>query len=747
MFQRRLLVLAGCAVLVNLVLAAQLFRLAVVEHERHQSVAESRLQVQTWLPTWRGAILDRHGRTLAEDRPAYDVAVSYDIITGFWMQQQATRAAQRTLGRDRWNMLGPEERDAAILAERAEYDAVADAIWRTLAATAGCTPDELDAKCNQIKARVQHMAAVVWERQRQQHEARFEDASDRPTFRARPIAEQEAFHVVLDDVTDAQSVEAQRLAELHPELVQVRYARSRFHPNQEQRIVVDRTTLPRGLQGDGPVSLHVKQAGLQVVGDVRQGVWEEDIERRPFRHGSTGEIDRGGYLLDDEIGMFGLERSLEHQLRGHRGSVSKRRGQEEETRVGAEPGRDVQITLDIALQARLETILSDSIGLLNVQAWHGNGGLPEGQPLNAAAVVLEIETGEILAMASAPNRSETNFMTPLQRQIRAPWVDRSVEAVYPPGSIVKPLVLAAAAAEGVHDIGGSITCNGHHYPNRSDIARCWIYRPRYGLATHGPLGAPEALSRSCNCFFYELGSRLGLERLADWLSYFGAGRRLDIGLSPEAGPIVESAGSVPDVDEISALHRSGEADFEAVMLAIGQGRFAWTPLHAANAFAMLARHGRQRPPTLLKGVSAEPAQPDRLLPPEVVATTLAGLESAVTDSHGTGSRLRYGPGDYEPIFNVSPLRIWGKTGTAQAPPMPMDLDGDGELGVGERIDDLHHAWFVGLVGEQEPEYAVAVLVEYGGSGGRVAGPIANQIMHALSAESYLPPVERSFPLQ
>ena len=130
-----------------------------------------------------------------------------------------------------------------------------------------------------------------------------------------------------------------------------------------------------------------------------------------------------------------------------------------------------------------------------------------------------------------------------------------------------------------------------------------------------------------------------------------------------------------------------------------------------------------------------------------MATTLAGLESAVTDSHGTGSRLRYGPGDYEPIFNVSPLRIWGKTGTAQAPPMPMDLDGDGELGVGERIDDLHHAWFVGLVGEQEPEYAVAVLVEYGGSGGRVAGPIANQIMHALSAESYLPPVERSFPLQ
>ena len=79
--------------------------------------------------------------------------------------------------------------------------------------------------------------------------------------------------------------------------------------------------------------------------------------------------------------------------------------------------------------------------------------------------------------------------------------------------------------------------------------------------------------------------------------------------------------------------------------------------------------------------------------------------------------------------------------------MPMDLDGDGAVNADERVSDLHHAWFVGLVGAQDPEYAVAVLVEYGGSGGRVAGPIANQIMRALMDESYLPPAVQEFPLQ
>ena len=199
---------------------------------------------------------------------------------------------------------------------------------------------------------------------------------------------------------------------------------------------------------------------------------------------------------------------------------------------------------------------------------------------------------------------------------------------------------------------------------------------------------------------------------------------------------------MPDAEAIAELDRRGEGDFEAIMLGIGQGRFTWTPLHAANAFAILARHGRRLPPTLIRGAGASPPGPDRTLDPKAVDAAIAGLEASVTKNHGTGSRLRYGPGDYEPIFDVDPVRIWGKTGTAQAPPMRIDLDGDGVLGDQDRIEGLHHAWFVGYAGEQEPEYAFAVVVEHGGSGGRVAGPIANQVIHALMETGYLPEATR-----
>ena len=738
MFQRRVLVLAACAVFVNLILLAQLVRLAIVEGDQHHAVAQSRLHVQTWLPTWRGSIFDRKGRLLAEDRPAYDVAVSYDSITGVWIEQRAARSARAEVGRDRWNMLGPEARESLIEQHRAPFAEVIDSMWVTLAEADGSSVAEIELVGNQIKGKVQHMAAVVWDRQRQRHEERFSDASDRPGFRQRPIAEQEAFHVVLPNISDSQAVTVQRFADTHPELVQVRYARVRVRPEQSHAISVDSATLPRGMQDVAVRSADLEEVGLQVLGGVRQGVWEEDMRRRPFRSGDTGAVDIGGYLLDDEVGDSGLERAWEDWLRGSRGSIARRRDRDEETRVDPVPGNDLHTTLDIALQARVEFILSDASGLLTVQSWHGDTGLEKGRSLNAAAVILDIKTGEVLAMASAPNVSTVNDMSPVDREIRSPWVQRPVEAVYPPGSIVKPMVLAAAVMEGEHDLGAPITCAGHHYPGRRDIARCWIYRPRYDLATHGDLHADEALARSCNCFFYELGSRLGADRLADWLEYFGAGRRLDTGLSSQGHAAVESAGSLPDAEEINRLQRSGEADFEAVMLAIGQGRFAWTPLHAANAFAILARGGQRLTPTLVSGVRGQLDSEDRVIDQRIVDVVLEGLESAVTANHGTGSRVRYGPGDYDRIFNVEPTRIWGKTGTAQAPPMPSDLDGDGALDEHERIEGLHHAWFVGMAGVEHPEYALAVLVEHGGSGGRVAGPIANQLIRALMNEGYLP---------
>jgi penicillin-binding protein 2 len=131
---------------------------------------------------------------------------------------------------------------------------------------------------------------------------------------------------------------------------------------------------------------------------------------------------------------------------------------------------------------------------------------------------------------------------------------------------------------------------------------------------------------------------------------------------------------------------------------------------------------------------------DRQLDPRGVAVALAGLEDVVAKSYGTAHHITFGPGIGEPIFDVSGVRIAAKTGTAQAPPWKRDANGDGEIAPGESVTGLEHAWVVALVGDAPRgawQYAIAVLVENGGSGGRVAGPIANQVIRALQAQGYV----------
>jgi len=306
----------------------------------------------------------------------------------------------------------------------------------------------------------------------------------------------------------------------------------------------------------------------------------------------------------------------------------------------------------------------------------------------------------------------------------------------------------------VHRLDETIECTGHYFPGRKDLARCWIYRERWGFATHGPLLAEEAIARSCNIFFYTMADRLGLERLCDWYRRFGLGAGLDVGLRQRhtettgAGEqrtieIGEAAGTVPDAAAIARIRAGGAARFETIILGIGQGPITWTPVQGANAYATLARGGVVRDATLLvedpRG-SRPPRCADLRLDPRGVEAALEGLRRSVMETYGTGHHIRYDEQTIEPIFNARGVTVWGKTGTAQAP--PLDLNADGEITPEERGFD--HAWFVGLVGPNDtrrPMFAIAVIVEYGGSGGRVAGPIANQIIHALQVDRYLPAAE------
>ncbi|MCA9286546.1 MAG: hypothetical protein KDA22_15080, partial [Phycisphaerales bacterium] len=173
-----------------------------------------------------------------------------------------------------------------------------------------------------------------------------------------------------------------------------------------------------------------------------------------------------------------------------------------------------------------------------------------------------------------------------------------------------------------------------------------------------------------------------------------------------------------------------------------QGPIGWTPLQAANAYATMARSGAIRDATVIMNddrSSLRERSGDMNLDPQAVTLALEGLRDSIEKPYGTGNHITYEDGHTEPIVTAQGVIAWAKTGTAQAPGKRFDTNGDGMPDTD--VNGLDHAWFVGLVGsaaERRPRYAIAVVLEYGGSGGRVAGPVANQIILALQDLGYLP---------
>ncbi len=757
MFHRRLTLLSAVMATVLVLLVAQMSRLAVVQGAARYEVAERRLDLVRFLPTTRGRILDRNGLALATDRPSYLVAVEYEVITGAWAFEQAARQA-RSEDRAAWDAMSPPRRDAAVEKHLPVFEAQVEQVWSAIMTLGGIDRARLDRRLDAIKKDVQTTAAIVWDRQLRRQIRFGRGGVDPAAFRPRPIREQRQAHVVLPMVTDQVAFAFRRAAQRLPGL-SVEDSHRRSYLWSEADVPLDRATLPRALRSSDPVTIRVEGVADHLLGGMRDEVWAEDIQRRPFRDPATGLVDRGGYRVGDVVGTRGLERTFERRLRGERGVLRTRLDSGEVDRLPYARGEDLQITIDIALQARIQAILTPQFGLTRVQqyqaGWSGSGaphdtGLPLGTPLNSAAVVLDIANGDILAMVSMPTLAMGQVSPEPYHDDGRRWVNlnRPVQAVYPPGSIAKPLVMLAALSEGLHDVTQPIECTGHYLAERRDIARCWCYRAPSFL-THGELVADEAIARSCNIYFYTMGERLGMARLARWYRRFGVGRPLDVGLlydvtSPDGTTRRrgEAGGAVPGEKLIERLRSRGELRFASVIMGIGQGAVTWTPLHAANAYAILARGGVVRDPALVRdrGLRNRPPRDDMSLDETVVATILEGMRRSVSEAIGTGHHITYPDGTREPIITVEGVTVWAKTGTAQATPAAFDIDRDGTPDV--QLDNPSHAWFVGLVGAgsvdvAHPRYVIAVIVEYGGSGGRTSGPIANEIIRALQTQGYL----------
>jgi penicillin-binding protein 2 len=418
-------------------------------------------------------------------------------------------------------------------------------------------------------------------------------------------------------------------------------------------------------------------------------------------------VDEASYAGTSHIGKLGIERFYEDQLHGGVGH--------QQIEVNAE-GRVLRVLEDEPPRPGQDIVLSIDSGLQAVaqQAFEGESG---------ALVAMIPETGEILALVSTPSYDPNLFVNgisseeyhALQRSPARPLFNRALSGQYPPGSTIKPLIGLAGLEYGVVSASHKIFCPGYYsLPNDSHRYRDW---KRGG---HGWVDLDLAVMRSCDVYFYTLAYELGIDRLQEFLAEFGFGVRTGLDSTGER------SGLLPSREWKRRARREPWYPGETLITGIGQGAFNVTPLQLASATATLAMKGLHVRPHLLKAVLGPDGEPIEQASPEVVGrlqlnqpahwdTVLLAMYNAVNNLRGTAYRVGQGA-SYD---------IAGKTGTAQVYGIAQDEEYD-EDAIAKKLRD--HALFVAFAPFEKPLIAVAVVVENGGHGGSVAGPIARRVM-------------------
>jgi len=421
-----------------------------------------------------------------------------------------------------------------------------------------------------------------------------------------------------------------------------------------------------------------------------------------------------GYPMDATIGKDGMEKALESYLRGIDGEVST------ETDISGavtneivskepQPGQNCILTIDIELQEVAETSLARTLSQIKAKgeaSRNKRGADVEG----GAAVVIAVDTGEILAMANCPTYSLDTFnadYNDLLSDPLKPMLNRCIAGAYPPGSTFKMVTALAGLEEGVIGPKTVIRDQGRYmYYAPSYTPACWIYNE--GRGTHGNQNVSQAIENSCNYFFYEVGRLLTIENLEKYGRALGLGDYTGVELSGEtrgnlAGPT-------------SRQERGGEPwqAGETIQAAIGQSDQAFSPLQIANYVATIVNGGTLYTPHLLKSVKAADYS-ETTYTQEAVVRNKIDIKPENYDAIMKGMRSVAENGTASSIFRSYSIPVGGKTGSAQT------TKGSSAHGV-----------FVAFAPFDDPEIAVCVIGEHAGSGNSVA-PVARDIFDAYFA--------------
>lgn len=451
-------------------------------------------------------------------------------------------------------------------------------------------------------------------------------------------------------------------------------------------------------------------------------------------------LEGRGYRAGDRVGAIGTERRWESYLRGQRGMrklLSGLRGNtkrdsleelearylEEPRRIEPIPGRDISLTVDIELTAAAERAM-------------------RGQ-LAGAVVVVDVRTGRLLTALSKPSfdpnvvsggRGITAASEAFRRMMADPLkpiIDKTISAAYPPGSTYKPFSALAGLADGLIDPESDVDCRGGYE-----------YGKRYFRCTgvHRRVNLHEAIVQSCNSYFYDLGARISIDRLAATGLDYGFGIKTGIGVNPE------SRGRMPTRAWYTRRYKEAFRGGFTLLSSIGQGASTVTVMQLGLAYAALANGGTLYQPQLVRSIETSDGTVVQDFPPRVrrmvgvdadhLSRVRDALEGVVKDSTGTANKE-----------SAEGVDMAGKTGTAQVTHVtPRGVDPDKVW-----YFNRDHAWFSGFAPARSPEIAIVVLVEHGGGGGKNAVPVATRVVREwqklkekrLAAKADVGPTTRS----
>lgn len=479
--------------------------------------------------------------------------------------------------------------------------------------------------------------------------------------------------------------------------------RFRLSDEEVARIAVNQYRLP-GIKISAELTRHYPHGKLasHAIGYVAR-ISEEDLQN----------LDASRYTATKHIGKVGVEKAYEDILLGTVGYQEveiNAQGREVKVRQGElpKPGKNIYLTLDLNVQRVAEQAYGEFSGAL---------------------IALEPSNGSIVALVSMPtfdpnlfvNGIDTDSYDALRDSLTQPLFNRALRGQYPPGSTIKPFIGLAGLENNIVTTESSISCPGYYIlKNDTRPFRCWRKEG------HGLTNIAKGITESCDVFFYDLASNMGIDKLQQFLSYFGFGKTTGIDLRDEA------PGILPSKEWKTKTKNQPWYPGETVNVGVGQGHWLTTPLQLASATATMSMKGQRVQPHILQ--ATHQTNEDELSEFKPVLLSTVPVRRAE---------------NWDTILNAMNKVVHGPTGTARAIGYNLQYTAAGKTGTsqvyglkeGEKYDATKiskhlrdHALFIAFAPFEDPRLAVALIVENAGGGGANAAPVARKVMDAYFLE-------------